>query len=93
MSKTPFDTPTLAWTDWWADAACRVEESGAFFPQHRGRSMPLRQVLRAKAICARCPVQKRCLETALRQGESEGVWGGLTPHERQDLLATMAVRS
>ena len=40
----------------------------------------------AKAICARCPVQQRCLEYALDRGETFGVWGGTTPQERKDLV-------
>lgn len=37
----------------------------------------------AKQLCAMCPVNKICLEYALVAGEPEGVWGGLTPHERK----------
>lgn len=36
----------------------------------------------AKAICARCPVRKPCLKTALDVDDLDGVWGGLTPAER-----------
>lgn len=35
-----------------------------------------------RSICARCPVQPQCLEWALNH-ENFGMWGGLTPKERQ----------
>jgi WhiB family redox-sensing transcriptional regulator len=35
-----------------------------------------RDVLRAKALCAGCPVRPTCLADALRRGEPCGVWGG-----------------
>lgn len=33
-------------------------------------------IARAKAICARCPVSRQCLDSALRRREPGGVWGG-----------------
>jgi hypothetical protein len=33
-------------------------------------------ILRAKAICMRCPVRERCLEAAIERAEPYGVWGG-----------------
>lgn len=36
----------------------------------------------ARAVCGRCPVREQCLAWALRHGEREGVWGGLTPRQR-----------
>lgn len=37
----------------------------------------------SKAACARCPVQEDCLEYALTSNLQDGVWGGMTPHERR----------
>ena len=37
---------------------------------------------RAKAVCGVCPVSDECLSDALGRGESDGIWGGLTPDER-----------
>ena len=72
---------------WWIDAACRVEASEAFFPESRGgKPLSLHTELKAKAICARCPVQRQCLDAALRNREATGIWGGLTAAERRDLL-------
>ena len=39
----------------------------------------------AKALCASCPLQKLCLDTALTQGEYWGIWGGMTGEERATL--------
>ena len=39
----------------------------------------------AKTICSHCPVRAACLQFALRQGEDEGIWGGLTAAERREV--------
>jgi WhiB family transcriptional regulator, redox-sensing transcriptional regulator len=39
----------------------------------------------AKRICAGCPVQRECLEYALRVREPFGIWGGLNETERRAL--------
>jgi WhiB family redox-sensing transcriptional regulator len=46
----------------------------------------MKQVARAKAICARCAVQPDCLAFALRVRQMHGVWGGATAEERYLLL-------
>jgi WhiB family redox-sensing transcriptional regulator len=38
---------------------------------------------KAKAICGWCPVRAECLEWALDNDERFGIWGGLSPLERQ----------
>jgi WhiB family redox-sensing transcriptional regulator len=56
-----------------AGAACRDLEgslTGVFFSEH------LHDVIRAKKICAECPVQLPCLEGAIARREPWGVWGG-----------------
>jgi WhiB family redox-sensing transcriptional regulator len=69
--------------DWQSTAACRDVEPEAFFlPENaRGPSKRMRETA-AKAVCARCPIQRRCLDWALTVGEAYGVWGGMTPAER-----------
>lgn len=39
----------------------------------------------AKAICAGCPVRLDCLDYAMRNRETDGVWGGLDPAQRRKL--------
>lgn len=36
----------------------------------------------ARAICMSCVVRDECLDYALNTGETEGIWGALTPQER-----------
>ena len=36
----------------------------------------------AKKVCHICPIEKRCLDYAIRNDEEHGVWGGMTHSER-----------
>jgi WhiB family redox-sensing transcriptional regulator len=38
----------------------------------------------ALAICKECPVRQACLELAIRNQETAGIWGGMWPHERAE---------
>lgn len=78
---------------WFADALCREVGVDLFFPGKGGGA------LAAKAVCARCPVRRPCLEYALdvESGDlgadntwSYGVYGGTTPNERRKLLKERA---
>jgi WhiB family redox-sensing transcriptional regulator len=70
---------------WWSRAACATADPDLFFPiSYSGPA--LRQVMRAKAICARCDIQRECLHYALGAGSVQGVWGGMTEEERRRLL-------
>jgi WhiB family redox-sensing transcriptional regulator len=42
----------------------------------------------AKRICVDCPVQRECLEYALRVREPFGIWGGLDETERRARTGT-----
>lgn len=69
---------------WWTRAACVSADPELFFPiSYSGPA--LRQVAQAKAICARCPIQRECLRYALGAGSIQGVWGGMTEEERRRL--------
>lgn len=67
---------------WQSKAACRVggPNDPTWFPEKWGRGTD------AKQICASCPVQKDCLDYAMRHEERYGVWGGLNAKERWELL-------
>ncbi|CAM5507184.1 hypothetical protein GCM10010390_65200 [Streptomyces mordarskii] len=68
--------------DWRHDAACRDEDADLFFPVGiSGRAIV--QAEDAKAVCARCPVRRQCLEWATETVQDSGVWGGLTEQERR----------
>ncbi|NMH99804.1 WhiB family transcriptional regulator [Pseudonocardia acidicola] len=71
-------------TEWIDRAACRQFDAELFFPVGSGAPAK-RQTARAKAVCACCQVTAECLDFALRNGEVDGVWGGLDAEERRAL--------
>ena len=71
---------------WQSDAACRKADPNLFFgPQHEPREVKAAREIKAKAICATCPVRAQCLEFAIETNEPFGVWGGLNELERRRL--------
>jgi len=73
---------------WHLRASCRGPESALFFPPplpERREEREARET-KAKEICLACPVQRECLEFALRVREPHGIWGGLTEAERRRRL-------
>jgi WhiB family redox-sensing transcriptional regulator len=77
---------------WPRRAACRGRDAASFYPPAASETRTERDAreLRAKTICAGCPVQVPCLEFALDSREPHGIWGGLTEAERQALLERRA---
>lgn len=49
---------------------CHVEEADLWFAEDP------RDLERAKAFCADCPIRRECLNAALERQEPWGVWGG-----------------
>jgi WhiB family redox-sensing transcriptional regulator len=77
----PWTPRLIAHGQWRSAAACRSAEPDLFFPI--SDSGPAReQMATAKAICATCQVRRECLAFALRTGQTYGIWGGTTEHER-----------
>ena len=60
-------------------ARCKGESPDVFFPSDGVG------VLRAQKICAECPVVNECLEYALANHISHGVWGGASERQRRRL--------
>lgn len=62
--------------------------ASSFFFHPWGERGPSRdqRVLRAKEVCASCPVIDACRQHALEVQEQYGVWGGLSEEERLVLL-------
>lgn len=80
----------------WRDkAACRGMDPNEFHPdpRHGGKSPGDEGTAEARAICHGCPVRVDCLANALTAGESLGVWGGTTPHERNRLRSMLRADS
>lgn len=78
--ETDIPPPALvvpgAWVD---DALCAQVDPEIFFPEKGGSTRE------AKQTCARCPVAAQCLDYALANGESYGLWGGTSERERRAL--------
>jgi len=74
MTVTPDNTRDNSWQFY---AACRDHAPDLWFPAD---SQPWR-IVAAKQICRDCPVKADCTLAGL--DEVYGIWGGLTPPERQ----------
>jgi WhiB family redox-sensing transcriptional regulator len=68
-------------SDWRERAACRGAEALFFHPEHERGWAAYQRIVKAKAVCARCPVKPECL--AEYWWEPFGVFGGMTAAERQ----------
>ena len=64
---------------WRERAACCGTDLNLFFPERGESADPARQV------CVRCPVRQLCLEYALSNRITHGIWGGMTEWERRTL--------
>lgn len=63
---------------WRRQAACRTEDPDLSFPAQGDMTT----VAEAKAVCARCPVRRPCLDFAIASNERSGIWGGLSRKDR-----------
>jgi WhiB family redox-sensing transcriptional regulator len=63
--------------DWQNDAICRGMDPNLFYVKRGGSSRY------ARAVCARCPVVDACLEYAIANKETFGIWGGRSERERR----------
>lgn len=66
---------------WRLRGACRGLDPEIFYPATEEED-----IRRAKVVCDTCVVQQQCLEFALANRESEGIWGGATEKERRRIL-------
>lgn len=71
---------------WRHHALCRQVDAELFFPEKGGSNRE------AKRLCARCPVRTPCLEEALVNDESFGVWGGMSERERRQYRSRNHIR-
>ena len=75
-------TPARFVARWRQRAACRGTDLDVFFPERGETAGPARQ------LCARCQVRQPCLDYALSNRITHGIWGGLTERERRPLQST-----
>ena len=59
-------------TDWMERAECRGKDTSIFFPS------PDRRQFSHHRFCDLCPVRVECLEYAIDNEVTHGIWGGLT---------------
>lgn len=85
-------TPTIA-DSWVEEALCSEIDPELFFPATKGgNSAHDLQFNAARSICQQCPVIEICLQAAMKFEEGTthysryGMFGGLTPVERSDLV-------
>lgn len=73
--------------EWQLEAACRSLPAELFFhPEGERGAARARRELKAKAVCASCPVALACRAHALSVREPYGIWGAMGEQERVDLL-------
>ena len=81
MSTTDTDLPFLpspdTHTGWRDKALCKGEDTALFYDR--------RYFDRIKALCAGCPSRVECLNFAVRNNITFGVYGGLSGKERRSL--------
>ncbi len=75
-----FDTELLP-TKWMSHGNCADSHPSVFFPRD-GLG-----VIAAQQICKGCPVADACLEYALQNHISHGVWGGTSERQRRRILS------
>lgn len=73
--------------DWVERAACKGQTTLMYADEDKA---PVKVAV-AKRVCDGCPVSPQCLRWALKARERHGVWGGMTPRERDTLLRRRAV--
>lgn len=64
---------------------CQTSDPEAFFPEVGQNFATTLEQRWAVEICNRCPVKTECGEYAIAANEQWGLWGGLTPRERQQI--------
>lgn len=74
---------------WRDDAACFGDNPDLFFPDLPTGCFSPETEARARQVCAKCPVQTKCLSEAIATEEEYGIRGGVnfgSPRERQRMM-------
>lgn len=71
-------------TNWRFRAACATADPDLFWPAPGASAERIQE---AKDVCAGCPVKQQCLDEAFRTNEWDGIAGGHTGAEREQLLS------
>lgn len=74
--------------EWMKRSLCTGMSAEIFFPTPKKTKVNPTQYKAALAICAVCPVQRECLDYAIKHRMIEdGIFGGKMPHQRRMILA------
>jgi WhiB family transcriptional regulator, redox-sensing transcriptional regulator len=74
--------------DWTAQARCADQSSRLFYPLRTAHPVERDVALSCCNGAGGCPVRRHCLAYAIANTEREGIWGGLSARERNDLAHT-----
>ena len=66
---------------WMADSACLTTDPDAFFPDKGAANKA------ALMVCADCPVRDACLNYAIQEHITIGIYGGTTAKQRKETRA------
>lgn len=75
---------------WREQALCAEIGFIDFHPDKHDHNMTRMNI--AKRICSMCDVQEACLEYSLAVGDDYGIWGGMSPKERQKLRRQRGIK-
>jgi WhiB family transcriptional regulator, redox-sensing transcriptional regulator len=68
-------------------ARCLCGSPLVFVPSHTTAAKWTEPPPELAAICARCPVRQECLDEAMADPATTGVWGGTVDRQRADCAA------
>ena len=72
--------PTLTPAPWAEHGACTSHPEPDLWHPTEGANH--KQISKAKQVCGGCPVKMQCGQWAIQNHIPDGIYGGLTPHER-----------
>jgi WhiB family redox-sensing transcriptional regulator len=75
---------------WLDQAACTHRDPEIFFPISPADTPPVRFALE---VCNGCPVRVECLQAALADPRTAGIWGGTTETDRAAMHGSAAGRA
>lgn len=68
--------------DWFQDPPTRVVLRRVMQGKNPSMTPSEARAVRAIQVCGNCPLREQCLAYAMEQGESFGIWGGVTASQR-----------
>lgn len=75
------------------EALCAQVGGDEWFPDGENGPDVAAMYERARRVCRRCEIKTQCAEWALINDEKHGMWGGLSPKERQGLRRQRKLRA